>query len=275
MLSAPRRFITLLLYVAVAAYAGCRPPSSNGTRTGAPRSEAAAENVPGGPTTKASFEPPLPQPAESFIYFIVNPRTDSVALFWKDGDGKVLGSLGALKRHAERGGSTLRFAMNGGMYMEDQAPLGLFIEAGKERRRLNRATGYGNFYLKPNGVLFLTKDRRAGLCRTEDFPKQKGVQWATQSGPMLLIDGTLHPKFTEGSANVNIRNGVGILPDGRVLAAISAVPVSFWDFAMFFKNRGCRNALYLDGAVSRMWCPEAGLRDSGGAFGVMIGVTER
>lgn len=209
---------------------------------------------------------------DSFISVEAAPT--AVRLFWKDSLGRILGSLGAVQRLVQARGERLRFATNGGMYTETQGPLGLLVMDGKTLRRLNRDTGYGNFYLRPNGVFFLTEKGKAGVCRTEDFPEKKNVRWATQSGPMLIIDGQMHPIFRQGSQNINIRNGVGILPDGNVLLGISAVPISLWDFAGFFKQHGCRNALYLDGAVSRAYFPDGGLNDMGGAFGVMIGVVE-
>lgn len=212
------------------------------------------------------------QRLDSFVSVEAAPT--AVRLFWKDSSGKILGSLAAVKRLVDARGDTLRFATNGGMYTETQGPLGLFIQDGKMLHRLNRDTGYGNFYLRPNGVFFITTEGKAGVCRTQDFPAKKKVRWATQSGPMLLVDGHIHPAFRRGSQNVNIRNGVGILPSGHVLLAISTVPVSFWDFAKFFEQRGCRNALYLDGAISRVYFPAGGLRDTGGAFGVIVGVLE-
>jgi uncharacterized protein YigE (DUF2233 family) len=218
-----------------------------------------------GSKNSASF-----QRLDSFVAIEASPG--SVRLFWKDSGGRILGSLGVATRFAESQGDTLRFAMNAGMYTEDQGPLGLLIQEGRKLHALNRDTGYGNFYLRPNGVFFITRDGKAGICRTQDFSKQKAVREATQSGPMLLIDGKMHPAFKEGSQNVNIRNGVGILPDGRVLMAISTVPINLWDFAAFFRRCGCANALYLDGAISRAWFPEGGLRDTGGAFGVIVGV---
>ena len=209
-------------------------------------------------------------PADSFISIKASPR--AVRLFWKDSSGRILGSLGEAKRYADSRGDSLRFLMNAGMYTEDQRPLGLFVQEGKTLRPLNRDTGYGNFYLRPNGVFFITEGGKAGVWRTPDFAKKRAVRWATQSGPMLLAGGKMHPAFSQGSINVNVRNGVGVLPDGRVLMAISIVPVNLWDFAQFFRRHGCENALYLDGAISRAWYPEAGLYDAGGGFGVIVGV---
>lgn len=91
---------------------------------------------------------------------------------------------------------------------------------------------------------------------------------------MLLIDGEIHPKFNEGSKNVNVRNGVGVLEDGSVIFAISKEQINLFDFATFFKNKGCKNALYLDDFVSQAYVPSKGYIQKGGAFGVIIGELE-
>src|SRR6218665_1830866 len=65
-----------------------------------------------------------------------------VGLYWKDDQGNVLGSLARLKAYTDQKRQRLVFAMNGGMYMEDRAPLGLFIQEGKLIRKLNTASGY-------------------------------------------------------------------------------------------------------------------------------------
>ncbi|MNS90583.1 hypothetical protein D3C72_1246390 [compost metagenome] len=98
------------------------------------------------------------------------------------------------------------------------------------------------------------------------------MRFATQSGPMLVIDGKIHPAFDQTSQNVNIRNGVGILPDGKVLFAMSKSLITFYDFARYFQEKGCKNALYLDGGISKTYLPEQGYTDKTGDFGVIIGV---
>lgn len=203
------------------------------------------------------------------------PETkQKVRLFWKDDQGKLLGSLGRLKAFMEQYRQRLVFAMNGGMYMEDRAPLGLFIQEGKTIRSLNKAKSSGNFFLQPNGVFYINSSGKGTVCKTADFRNRKDIQYATQSGPMLVINGSIHPAFKKGSVNRNIRNGVGILPDGRMLFAMSKKEVSLYDFAEYFKNKGCRNALYLDGFVSRTYYPAINWKQSDGYFGVMIGVVE-
>lgn len=203
------------------------------------------------------------------VSFTTEPS--AVSLYWKDNDGVILRSLQNLKAFVERQGKQLRFGMNAGMYTRDNSPQGLFIENGTQHTKLDTASGSGNFYLKPNGVFYITQDNRAGVCKTEDFDPSN-IKFATQSGPMLLIDGEIHPTFKKGSANLNIRNGAGILPNGKVIFAMSKSEINFYDFAVYFKNLGCKQALYLDGFVSRTFLPEENWTQLDGNFGVMIGV---
>ncbi len=209
---------------------------------------------------------------QGFVYTIVNLQEQNLALFWKGKDNKVLGNFEALEKALKADHQQLLFAMNAGMYTQDQTPLGLYIEKGKELHPLNTQTGSGNFYLKPNGVFSIDKRKEAKLCSTDQFIADKDVYFATQSGPMLLVNGQFHPAFKEGSTNLNIRNGVGLINKHKVVLAMSKEAVNFYDFARFFKAMGCKNALYLDGFVSRTYYPKEKWIQKDGAFGVMLGV---
>ncbi len=211
---------------------------------------------------------------ERILSYTVDPRSEDLAFYWKDDRGQILRSIQNLKNLVEGNKQKLVFAMNGGMYDPDNTPQGLFIQHFKTLTPLDTATGNGNFYLKPNGVFYLTQDREAVICTTPDFRDSGQVEFATQSGPMLVIDGQIHPAFREGSNNLHIRNGVGILPGNKVVFAISETEVNLHDFARYFQSLGCQNALYLDGFVSRMYLPEKNRWQTDGNFGVMIGVTE-
>lgn len=131
--------------------------------------------------------------------------------------------------------------------------------------------GYGNFYLQPNGIFFIDNKNQAKICITPNFRKDSSIMYATQSGPMLIINDTIHPKFIKGSSNLHIRNGVGILLDGNLLFAMSKKEINFYDLATYFKDNGCKNALYLDGFVSRTYLPSKNWNQLDGGFGVIIG----
>lgn len=208
---------------------------------------------------------------ERFVYRMVDPDKETITFHWKDSKGERYGSLKRLKTELKSQNKELLFAMNGGMYMRDHSPQGLYIQNRSLVTPVDTNSGEGNFYMKPNGIFYINKDGSGAVCRTEEFP---GIaRYATQSGPMLVIDGEIHPEFKKGSSNLNIRNGVGITEDGKVLLAMSKEEVNFYDFAEFFLKAGCKDALYLDGYVSRTYAPDQNWIQLDGNFGVIIGVT--
>jgi len=207
-----------------------------------------------------------------FLNFVTDPS--AIKFYWKDDRGEIFRSIQNLKSFVETKNQDLKFAMNGGMYMKDNSPQGLYIENSETLAPLDTLSGKGNFYLKPNGVFYLTKDNRAVVCETSRFTNNGQVNFATQSGPMLLIDGEIHSAFMKGSKNLNIRNGVGILPDNKVIFAVSKEEVNFYDFAEYFKSMNCKYALYLDGFVSRTYLPEENWKQLDGNFGVIMGVSK-
>ncbi|KAF2517708.1 phosphodiester glycosidase family protein [Flavobacterium foetidum] len=211
----------------------------------------------------------------AFVVYTVNPKKQDLKMYWKNEKGKNFASIQNLKVWLESKNLTLDFAMNAGMYNKKSAPQGLYIEKRKTLTSLDTSSAAGNFYLKPNGVFYLTTSNVPKICKTEDFANDGKVEYATQSGPMLVIDGKIHPEFKEGSSNVNIRNGVGILPDGKVVFVLSKKEINFYDFASYFKELGCKNALYLDGFVSRAYVPSQNWEETDGNFGVLFAVTRK
>jgi uncharacterized protein YigE (DUF2233 family) len=154
------------------------------------------------------------------------------------------------------------FAMNAGMYGEDGRPIGLAIVEGRQVRAINRRKGAGNFHLMPNGVFQVRRDGRSEIVTTANWTPSPDIRIATQSGPMLVIGGKLHPAFDLDGSSRHIRNGVGIAPGGKPLFVISEDAVSLGKFARFFRDRlKCRDALFFDGAVSALWDPANHRRD--------------
>ncbi|MDJ0640676.1 MAG: phosphodiester glycosidase family protein [Paracoccaceae bacterium] len=199
------------------------------------------------------------------------PGTDAIGLYLDDPDGDKLGTFRNLSERLAP--AELRWAMNAGMYHPDRRPVGLYVENGKQLAPLVTSAGPGNFGLLPNGVLCLT-DTSARVIEARRFDREKpACQQATQSGPMLVIDGALHPRFLPKSDSLNIRNGVGVTEDGRLLAAISNDAVNFQRFARFFRDvLKTPNALFLDGRISRLYAPALDRHDAGFPMGPMLGV---
>jgi uncharacterized protein YigE (DUF2233 family) len=220
------------------------------------------------------------QATERFISFEALKNQTEIKMYWKDEAGNILGSLQNVQAYAASKGDSLLFACNGGMYMENQEPLGAFLYNGKLVRSYNLGNGSGNFYLKPKGVFYLHRKSLPIVQAIETQEDRDGVliskaSCLTQSGPMLVIDSQVNKLFKAASSNLNIRNGVGILPNGNAYFAMSAMPINFYDFAKHFQEMGCKNALYLDGFVSRAYAPSKNFVQTDGAFGVVIGVVKR
>lgn len=201
-----------------------------------------------------------------------DPAVDDIRLFLNDGTGALIGTFTGVENSLAEG-ETLAFAMNGGMYHPDRRPVGLYVENGVEAQRIITREGPGNFGLLPNGVLCLT-DTTASIVESRAFAAETPMcRYATQSGPMLVIDGELHPRFLPDSTSRFTRNGVGVRPDGGLVAVISDAPVTFHEFGRFFRDvLGTPNALFLDGKVSRLHAPSIGRSDFGFPLGPILGV---
>lgn len=211
---------------------------------------------------------------ERFVTFTVNPKKQNVAFYWKNEKNENFKNVENLMLWLKKKKKELIFGTNGGMYKKDNSPQGLYIENGKKKIKIDTSNGNGNFYLKPNGIFYISKDKKPNICLTKKFIENKKINFATQSGPMLVIDGNIHSAFQKNSVNLNIRNGIGILPNNEIVFAMSKKEINFYEFAEYFKALGCKNALYLDGFVSRTYLPEKNWIQTDGNFGVIIGVSK-
>jgi len=195
---------------------------------------------------------------------VVKLEPKQIQLVWKDDKGEPYRSFDRVQAAYAKQGKTVKFLMNGGIFEAGGIPSGLHVEGGKQLQPLNPAAGQGNFFLKPNGVFLIrepggSKDHpRAFIHETSTFANWEKpmppVRLGLQSGPLLLDQGKRHPAFKEGSPNKKLRNGVGIDREGRVVFVITAKDqaVNFWDFAGLFLKLGCKDALFLDGDISKM-----------------------
>ncbi|HLW92285.1 MAG TPA: phosphodiester glycosidase family protein [Roseiarcus sp.] len=224
---------------------------------------------PSGPCSPLQFE------GASYVICTFDARRDDIRLFWKGGDDQAYGDFSRLDNALASHGKALRFAMNAGMFEDNLTPVGLYIEDGRQRHRADLREGASNFHLKPNGV-FYVGDGAAGVVETARFladgPK---ARFATQSGPMLVLDGRIHPKISPSGASAKIRNGVGVRDGAIVSFAISEEPVTFYAFARLFRDGlNCPNALFLDGTISSLYAPNLNRRDDPPrAIGPIVAVT--
>jgi uncharacterized protein YigE (DUF2233 family) len=205
-----------------------------------------------------------------FTVVTVDTARQDLALFLNDEAGRPLNGFARLAAMLKARHQRLDFAVNAGMYHASFAPVGLLVQDGKEVAPLNLADGAGNFFMKPNGV-FLVSASGPRVVESSQYAGA-GVRIATQSGPLLLHDGVIHPLFNPQSDSRYIRNGVGV-SGSKAIFVISNHAVTFYELAVFFRdNLHCRDALYLDGSVSSLYSAELGRNDAAAPLGPMLGV---
>lgn len=210
--------------------------------------------------------------AADFTYCLARAGQD-VRLFLNGADGRPYGGFAPVDLALAGTGQHLVFAMNAGMFQPDLSPVGLYVEDGVQRHRIVTRDGPGNFGLLPNGVFCI--GTRFAVVESRAFAKAPPeCRYASQSGPMLVIDGKLHPAFQAASASHKIRNGVGISADGtEAWFVIADTPVTFDRFARFFRDQlGARDALFFDGSISRLYAPELGRGGEGFPVGPIVGL---
>ena len=267
----------LLVPIALTLLAGCNQPTPEATgpvtrieigkgAVAVAASPDASSPATASPCEQVTFEDVplthcLADPAKQRITTALGPK-----------GGAPYRSFAALAAGLGDRAKTVAFAMNGGMFGEDGRPIGYYVENDERLKTLNRANGGGNFHLKPNGVFF-GSGAKWQVLDSDAFFKNVGDRpaFGTQSGPMLVIAGKLHPQFaTEGPSKL-IRNGVGVDAAGCAHFVISQAPISFGKFARYFRDTlKTPNALYLDGTVSALWDPGASRQDAGVPLGPLL-----
>lgn len=214
----------------------------------------------------------------------IDLKRDALSLYWRNPEtDEAFGSIDALQQWGARHSKRLLFAANAGIYDRKFAPLGLHVQNGKTLVPLNLAHGdpaAGNFSLRPNGVFAIDKNGHATVSTTAAFKAQNAhPQSASQSGPMLVINGKINPQFVDDSSSLKWRSGVCAKTPTEVVFVVSETPVNFYTFARLFRDKlGCRDALYLDGSISQFYLDSTGyagapsltLKPYAGIFAVFV-----
>lgn len=250
--------LLILMLFALSAWNGC----SRGTNSTPPPSSIHEGSESGGLTES------------SFTTIRVNARTERIELFLRDDAGHIFKRFDRLRSWLASRNERLRFAMNAGMFQPDLSPVGLLVQDGQQVSPLNLSDGTGNFFLKPNGVFFVSESGPR-IVESSEYPAlAQGVRLATQSGPLLVRNGALHPAINAASTSRLLRNGVGISGD-TIIFVISEQPVNFYEMAIYFRDQlHCPDALYLDGVISSLYSADLQRNDSRADLGPIVGVIQ-
>ncbi|SES86060.1 phosphodiester glycosidase family protein [Thorsellia anophelis] len=212
-----------------------------------------------------------------FIVCTIDKNLEHPVLVWKNNQNIPFKSV---RNAAKSSDHTFSFLMNAGMYHDDLSPVGLYIENSKQLSPISTQPGPGNFHLMPNGVFHFSKLENGTfeyqIQTTEDYTDSNvNPMYATQSGPMLVINNQLHPRFIKNSDSKFIRNGVGIDRQGKPYFVITKQPINFYDFATFFRDiLKTPNALYFDGKISTLYAPPLSTISTWFSVGPMVGAVK-
>lgn len=221
------------------------------------------------------------EPKQSVIdgvtYHLVTCKASAVQIVWKNQQQQQMRTFSEVAKDFAARQVKLDLLMNGGIFEPGGIPSGLLIQQGKEWCPVNRNKGEGNFFLQPNGI-FLIGSKGAAVIATEEYPlKGQKIDFAVQSGPLLLHNDVIHPVFRAESLSRLHRNGVGVTRKGEVVFAITDIKSpkfpNLYEFAVLFRKLDCADALFLDGVISQMHTGAAMLQHSN-QFGSIIAVTQ-
>lgn len=213
--------------------------------------------------------------------YILNDTNSLLSIHHKDTSGRIIKTIPNILALLEKKERSPEMITNAGMYTPEYNPEGLFIEDYKRLFPLNTKDSkiFLNFYMHPNGVFYQDSKGSFHVCTTDSFKTMSNdstfkPRLATQSGPMLKVNGKIHPKFNWNAKSKKIRSGVGIY-NGMCIFAITRNPTNFYDFASFFTEVfNCKNALYLDGVISKLYDPLFSSGDIEGQFGPIISISK-
>lgn len=208
--------------------------------------------------------------------YILDMHSNSVSFYsFLESSGKIKGIADVVNQFKEKGDGELLFATNGGMFHSNFHPVGLLIQDGLMISQINLSKGNGNFFLQPNGVFLVDENMHPYIITTNAYTStKKPFKFATQSGPMLVVNEKINPIFRTNSNNRYIRSGVGVTRDSKIVFLLSLTPVTFHELAkVFLDDLKCVDALYLDGAISEFYTRDN--TKTSNQFGVIIAVTKK
>lgn len=213
--------------------------------------------------------------SDSILIYTEKPTNPSINIYWRDENNIPFRYFYDLEIWLNKKGKQVVYMTNAGMYTQTYSPLGLLIQNGTVIKKINRyKNSTGNFYIQPNGVFYITYDGKANIVSTNNYIYTENIRIATQSGPLLVLDGKVTSNVQNSKTSEIIRNGVGILPNGNIIFIVAIKEVSMLQFANIFKQYNCITALNLDGGMADCYYPEKGKLHGTKEFGPIICITK-
>lgn len=223
----------------------------------------------------------------SFIAFIADPKKHSLRIHGQGesiiGERKVpFNTLSSIQKKLALEQQDVLMLTNGGMFTNSYNAEGLLIIDSQEISAIDTGNSeqFLNFYFKPNGIFYIENDEFK-ISETMNFLQACAAGdinpvFATQSGPMLLLDDKIHDGFNQDSQSKKIRSGVGVLDNGKAIFIVSQTELTFYDFANLFQSLfSVKDALFLDGAISKIYVKDLIGSGMGHKFGPIVSVSAK
>jgi uncharacterized protein YigE (DUF2233 family) len=141
------------------------------------------------------------------------------------------------------------FAVTASIVDEKCMPLGLHVESGTTKKKINLGVGSGNFFELTNGVIAFARNEVV-IRNSRSYRQDSSHRWALQTGPMLVDSSKVNPQLRKESVNRQYRIGVGISQSGGVQTLVfvrSNEAVNFHQIAsLFLEIYKCTTALCLE-----------------------------
>src|SRR5699024_3321937 len=141
----------------------------------------------------------LSDPTLTVQAYTVNPQTERVKMYWQKANGEAWGTLHALLADMNSQGQ-VQMAMNGGIYDESYAPLGLYIENGVINPRIHpnvasRKIRNGVGINKHGNAVFVLSQQATNFYDFACYAKAK-----LNVEQLLYLDGTISHMYMKGGA---------------------------------------------------------------------------
>ena len=107
-----------------------------------------------------------------FIVCTYDARRQNMRLYSRAAAGGYLRGFEAVQRELGPEARRVRFAVNGGMFNDSGAPIGLYVQDGDEQKSISLTDGPGNFHLKPNGVFWQDAGGALHIDVSEDYARE-------------------------------------------------------------------------------------------------------
>jgi uncharacterized protein YigE (DUF2233 family) len=169
------------------------------------------------------------------------------------------------------------FAMNGAKCDKNLKPLGLLIKGLVEHKKFVWPDANVFSPVGPSAVFATERDKDVSyIIAADNFKAANALanyRLAIQSGTILISRNFLNKNIIRASGR-QVYNGMGMRANGDMVFAVTNDKMDMREFALFFQEQDCRDAMLLDEGANCQWYAP-GKEKKPGKMGEIIVVTKK